>query len=123
MPKLQPGLQRKLIVVGVLAGIIALAALGLTLQQRERRRLLSLCRQKRTEIVRFRKDSFDTQLDQMRRMRLNKEQVSTLRRVDPAAYARYAQAYGDQVDRVAVAADRLGAMVDAYRASDCLAAE
>ena len=29
-----------------------------------------------------------------------------------------AQAYGDQVDRVAQTADRLGAMVDAYRAGN-----
>lgn len=123
MPKLSPTLQRKLVAVGIVLVLAAGVALALTLRQGARQRRVDACRQKRTEISRFRKQTFDTQLDQMRRMRLNPEQVSTLRRVDPAAYARYAQAYGDQVDRVAQAADRLGTMVDAYRAADCLAVE
>lgn len=123
MPKLSPALRRRLIIVGVLVTVAAAAALALTLQNRARQRQVEACRQKRSEISRFREEGFDTPLQQMRQMRLNPEQVKTLRRVDPAAYAQYAQAYGDQVDRVARAADRLGEMVDEYRASDCLSLE
>jgi hypothetical protein len=123
MPKLSPALRRRLIIVGVLVAVAAAVALALTLQNRARQRQVEACRQKRSEISRFREQSFDVQLQQMRQMRLNPEQVKTLRKVDPAAYAQYAQAYGDQVDRVARAADRLGEMVDAYRAEDCLSVD
>jgi hypothetical protein len=123
MPELSPTLRRRLLVAGVLAAIAAAVLLAWTLQNRSRQRRVEACRQQRTEISRFREQSFDTQLQQMRQMRLNPEQVKTLRRVDPEAYAQYAQAYGDQVDRVAQAADQLGKMVDEYRAGDCLSLE
>lgn len=123
MPKPPSSLRRKLILLGVLAALAAGVALALTLRYQARQRSIAACRQQRSEITGFRRDSFDAQLEQMRRMRLNPDQVSTLRRVDPAAYARYAQAFGDQVERVATAADQLGAMVDAYRAADCLTVE
>lgn len=123
MPELSPTLRRRFILSGVLVAIAAALFLAWTLQNRSRQRRVEACRQQRTEITRFREQSFDAQLQQMRQMRLNPEQVKTLRRVDPAAYAQYAQAYGDQVDRVAQAADQLGQMVDEYRAGDCLAVE
>jgi hypothetical protein len=123
MPKLSPTLRRRLIVAGVLLAVAAAAAVALTLQNRVRQRRVEACLQKRSEISRFREQSFEAQLEQMRQMRLNPEQVKTLRSVDPAAYAQYAQAYGDQVDRVAKAADRLGRMVDEYRDQDCLSVE
>ncbi|MEB3321358.1 MAG: hypothetical protein VKI81_00875 [Synechococcaceae cyanobacterium] len=123
MPKLSPALRRRLILLGVLAALAAAVALALTLRHQARQRRIEACRQQREEIGRFRTESFDGPLQQMRQMRLNPEQVSTLRRVDPAAYDRYAQAYGDQVERVARAADELGAKVDAYRAGNCLEVE
>jgi hypothetical protein len=123
MPKLSPKLRRRLILVGVLVAVAAVVGLILTLQNRARQRRVEACSEKRSEIGRFREQNFDSQLQQMRQMRLNPEQVKTLRKVDPAAYAQYAQAYGDQVDRVAKAADRLGQMVDEYRAGDCLSLE
>jgi hypothetical protein len=123
MPPLSPSLRRRLILIGVLAAVAGALALTLALRQQARQRRIAACHRQRTAISSFRKESFDAPLRKMRQMRLNPEQVSTLRRVDPAAYARYAQAYGDQVDRVAQAADRLGAMVDAYRAADCLQVE
>lgn len=123
MPKLSRTLHRRLMIVGVLVVVAAAVALVLTLQNRARQRRVEACRDKRAEISSFREKSFDAQLQQMRQMRLNPEQVKTLRRVNPAAYAQYAQAYGDQVDRVAKAADRLGQMVDEYRAGDCLSLE
>jgi uncharacterized protein HemX len=123
MPKLSPSLRRRLILVALLAGFAAVGWLVLKLRHEARQRQVEACRQQRAELTRFRRDSFDSQLAQMRKLRLNPEQVTTLRRVDAAAYARYAQAFGDQVDRVAQAADRLGAMVDDYRAANCLGVE
>jgi hypothetical protein len=123
MPKLPPSLRSKLILIGVLAIAAAVVALSLTLQHQARQRRITACRQQRSEINGFRRDGFDAQLATMRQMRLNTEQAATLRRVDPGAYARYAQAFGDQVDRVAQAADRLAAKVDAYRADKCLEVE
>lgn len=123
MPKPAQNLRRKLILIGLLALAAAGVALTISLKQQARERRVAACRQQREEITRFRTDSFQTQLSQMRKLRLNPEQVTALRRVDPAAYARYAQAFGDQVDRVAQAAEQLGAKVDAYRAADCLGVE
>lgn len=120
MPKKPSNLRRNLSLLAVLAVVAAGVGLTLTMRHQAHQRRIAACRQQRSEIVNFRKDGFDAQLARMRQMRLNPEQVATLRRVDPVAFARYVQAYGDQVDQVAQAADRLGAMVDAYRAGDCL---
>jgi len=118
MPKMPSNLRWKLILFGVVAAGVALT---LTMRHRAHQRRIAACGQQRSEIGSFRQDGFDAQLARMRQMRLNPEQVATLRRLDPGAFARYVQAYGEQVDQVAQAADRLGAMVDAYRAADCLA--
>lgn len=119
MPTLSPSLRRRLVLLAVLAAVAGGAALVLKLRHEARQRHLTACREQRSAISRFRAESFNPQLAVMRQMRLNPDQRTTLRRVDPDAYARYAQAYGDQVDKVAVAADRLAEMVDAYRAGDC----
>lgn len=119
MPKLSPSLRRRLILLAVLAAVAAGVALVLKIRHEARQRQITACREQRSAISRFRTDSFTPQLAVMRQMRLNPDQRATLRRVDPDAYARYAQAYGDQVEKVAVAADRLGEMVDAFRAADC----
>ncbi|KEF40848.1 MAG: hypothetical protein ER33_14820 [Cyanobium sp. CACIAM 14] len=123
MTKLSPSLRRRLVVLAVLAVAAIAVALVLNLRHQQRQRRIAACRQQRSEIGRFRKDSFDAQLTAMRRMRLNPDQEATLRRVDREAYVRYVQAFGEQVDKVATAGDRLGEMVDAYRAGDCLAVE
>jgi len=123
MSKPAQPLRRKLLLIGLVALAAAAAGLALHLQNQAHQQRVSACRQQREQIARVRSDSFESQLNRMRRLRLNPEQVTTLRRVDPEAYARYAQAFGDQVDRVAQAAEQLGGLVDAYRAADCLRVE
>jgi hypothetical protein len=53
-------------------------------------------------------------------MRLNPSQAETLRNADPDAYARYAVTYGQLVDQVAQAADRLGEKVDQFQSQGCV---
>ncbi|MCS5691943.1 hypothetical protein NZK33_08085 [Cyanobium sp. FGCU-6] len=116
-------LRRNLILLAVLAAAAAAVALTVRWQQQVRDEHIAACRQQRSAIAKVRRDSFDAQLARMRKMRLNPEQAATLRRVEPEAFARYAQAFGEQVDRVAQAADQLAAQVDAYRTKNCLAVE
>lgn len=123
MPKPPPRLRRNLILVAVLAVAAAVVAVSVRMQQQARDQRIAACRQQRTAINTLRRDTFDTQLATMRKMRLNPEQAATLRRVEPEAYARYAQAFSDQVDRVAQAADQLAQKVDAYRTASCLGVE
>jgi len=123
MPKPPSPLRRNLILVAVLAAVAAAVALTVHWQQQIRDERIAACRQQRSAIAKVRRDGFDAQLATMRKMRLNPEQAATLRRVEPEAYARYAQAFGDQVDRVAQAADQLAAQVDAYRTKKCLEVE
>jgi hypothetical protein len=115
-----PRLRRNLILVAVLGVAAAVVAVSVRMQQQARDQRIAACRQQFTEITNLRRNGFDTQLATMRKMRLNPEQAATLRRVEPEAYARYAQAFGDQVDRVAQAADQLAQKVDAYRTASCL---
>ncbi|MFN9931797.1 MAG: hypothetical protein ACK55R_02405 [Cyanobacteriota bacterium] len=123
MPKPPPRLRSNLILLAVLALVAAAVALTLRVKQQARDQHSAVCRQQRTEIAKLRRDGFDAQLATMRKMRLNPDQAATLRRVEPDAYARYAQAFGDQVDRVAQAADQLAAKVDGYRTKNCLEVE
>ena len=123
MPKPPPRLRSNLILLAVLAVVAAAVALTLRVKQQARDQHGAVCRQQRTEIAKLRRDGFDAQLATMRKMRLNPDQAATLRRVEPEAYARYAQAFGDQVDRVAQAADQLAAKVDAYSKKNCLEVE
>ena len=123
MPKPPPRLRSNLILLAVLAVVAAAVALTLRVKQQARDQHSAVCRQQRTEIAKLRRDGFDAQLATMRKMRLNPDQAATLRRVEPEAYARYAQAFGDQVDRVAQAADQLAAKVDAYTKKNCLEVE
>lgn len=123
MPKPPAHLRSNLILLAVLAVVAAAVALTLRMKQQARDQHSAVCRQQRTEIAKLRRDGFDAQLATMRKMRLNPDQAATLRRVEPEAYARYAQAFGDQVDRVAQAADQLAAKVDAYSTKNCLKLE
>ena len=123
MPKPPIPLRRNLILVAALAVVAATVAFTVKLQQQARDQRIATCRQQRTAINTLRRDTVDTQLARMRKMRLNPEQAATLRRVEPEAYARYAQAFGDQVDQVAQAADQLAQKVDAYRTASCLGVE
>jgi hypothetical protein len=122
MPKPPNRLRRNLILVAVLGVAAAVVALSVRMQQARDQRI-AVCREQRKEINTLRRNGFDAQLATMRKMRLNPEQAATLRRVEPEAYARYAQAFGDQVDRVAQAADQLAQKVDAYRTAACLGEE
>jgi hypothetical protein len=123
MPKPPNRLRRNLILVAVLGVAAAVVALSVRMQQQARDQRIAVCRQQRNEINTLRRTGFDAQLATMRKMRLNPDQAATLRRVEPEAYARYAQAFGDQVDRVAQAADQLAQKVDAYRTAACLGEE
>jgi hypothetical protein len=123
MPKLSPSLRRRLILLAVVAVVAGGVALALKFRHEARQRRIAACRQQRSEISRVRTNTFDAQLAVLRKMRLNPDQGATLRRVDSQAYARYSQAFAEQVDKVATAADRLAGLVDAYRAADCLGVE
>ena len=106
------------------AGGLVLLAIGAGvwhLQNLQHQRQVQACRDLRQEIGSFKTQVFDRRMQRMRSVRLNDAQATTLRTVDPNAYARYASAYGETVDQVAQAADQLAELVERYRAANCLA--
>ena len=114
------GWRWKLGVVGVAALAIAAAVWTFQNQQRQYQRRAQDCRDLRQEIGRFRSQVFDARIEKMRGVRLNPTQTATLRQVDPNAFARYVGAYGETVDQVAEAADKLAGLVERYRSASCL---
>ncbi|MEX1317769.1 MAG: hypothetical protein AB1Z22_11695 [Synechococcaceae cyanobacterium] len=113
-------LRTKLSLIAVLLGFVGVFALAWQLRHQHRQRAVAACRELRAEIRALKTDEFDVRLEEMRTMRLNPSQAETLRNADPDAYARYAATYGQVVDQVAQAADRLGEKVDAFQRQGCV---
>jgi len=113
-------LRAKLSVMAVLLALVGVFALAVQLRRQHQQRTLAACRELRGEISDLKTNTFDPRLEEMRTMRLNPSQAETLRNADPDAYARYAATYGQVVEQVAQAADRLGEKVDAFSSKGCV---
>ena len=113
-------LRTKLSLLAVAAAVVAVFVLAWQLRQQHHQRAVAACRALRGEIRTLKSDEFDVRLAEMRTIRLNPSQAETLRNADPDAYARYAATYGQVVDQVAQAADRLGEKVDQFQARGCV---
>jgi transcriptional regulator NrdR family protein len=118
MPSLS--LRAKVSVVAVLLAFVGVFALAWQLRRQHQQRALAVCRELRSEISDLKTNTFDPRLEEMRTMRLNPSQAETLRNADPDAYARFAATYGQLVEQVAQAADRLGEKVDLFQSKGCV---
>jgi type II secretory pathway component PulM len=113
-------LRAKVSVIAVLLALVGVFALAWQLRRQHQQRVQAACRELRGEISDLKTNTFDPRLEEMRTMRLNPSQAETLRNADPDAYARYAATYGQVVEQVAQAADRLGEKVDAFQSKGCV---
>lgn len=113
-------LRAKASVVAVLLAFVGVFALAWQLRLQHQQRTLATCRELRSEISDLKTNTFDPRLEEMRTMRLNPSQAETLRNADPDAYARFAATYGQLVEQVAQAADRLGEKVDLFQSKGCV---
>ncbi len=113
-------MRNKLLLLAGLAGLLGVFALAWQLRQQHHQRAVAACRALRAEIRTFKADDFDVRLQEMRTMRLNPSQAEALRNAEPEAYARYAASFGELVDQVAQAADRLGEQVDQFQRQGCV---
>jgi hypothetical protein len=113
-------LRTKLSLLAGALAVLGVFALAWQLRRQQQARSLAACRELRSESTQLKTEEFDVRLQEMRTMRLNPSQAETLRNADPNAYARYAAAYGEVVDRVAQVADRLGEKVDAFQSRGCV---
>lgn len=113
-------LRAKVSVIAVLLALVGVFVFAWQLRQQHQQRAVTACRALRAEIRALKTDEFDVRLMQMRTMRLNASQAETLRNADPNAYARYAATYGQVVEQVAQAADRLGEKVDQFQSQGCV---
>lgn len=113
-------MRNKLLLLAGLAGLLGVFALAWQLRQQHHQRAVAACRALRAEIRSFKADDFDVRLQEMRTMRLNPSQAEALRNAEPEAYARYAASFGELVDQVAQAADRLGEQVDQFQRQGCV---